>query len=201
MRNAPTLVAVLLTVVMAGCVLSGKPKTAVPAVPVAAKPAPAPTPPPAPPALSIPQTQVNLPRPQTVDAAALSPDVPPPVEEVVEAPLPTRPPARRTPATQAPVPPLAVPTPEPVAPQIQEIVPAAEAKRLQDQAQARRRDVQQMLDQLQRRPLNTTQQGVVTNIKSLLAASADAEKRTDMKSADALADRAQILARDLINGK
>jgi hypothetical protein len=94
-----------------------------------------------------------------------------------------------------------VPTPEPAAPQIQEIVAPAEANRLRDQAQNRRRDVQQILDKVQARPLNPTQSGVVTNIKSLLAASIDAEKRTDMKSADALADRAQILARDLVNGK
>ena len=201
MRKAPTFIAVLLTVVMAGCELRGKPKTAIPAVPVAAKPAPAPLPPPAP-ALSIPQTQVVLPPYQPLDPAALSAEVPPPVEEEVQPPAPTRPtPPRRTPATSTPAPPLAVPAPEPAQPQIQEIVPAAEAKRLQEQAQARRRDVQQMLDQLQRRQLNSTQQGVVTTIRSLFAASADAEKRNDMKLADALADRAQILARDLINGK
>jgi len=202
MRNAPTFIAVLLSVALAGCVMNGKPKVAVPATPVATKPAAAPTPPPAPPALSIPQTQVDLPRPQPVDPAALSADTPPVAVEVVEPPTPTRTaPARRPPATAAPAPPLAVPAPEPAAPQIQEIVPAAEAKRLQEQAQARRRDVQQMLDQLGRRQLNNTQRGVITNINSLVALSNDAEKRAEMKLADALAERAQILARDLINGK
>jgi hypothetical protein len=205
MRNAPTFIALMLAVFMAGCVMSGKPKSAVPAAPVAAKPAPLPTPPPAPVALSIPQTQVVLPRPQAVDEAALSPNAPPPVVEVVEAPAPAKPtPARRSPATTTnPAPPLAVPSAEPTPPTIQEIVPAAETKRLQEQAQARRRDVQQMLDQLGRRQaqLNPTQRGVVTNINSFLASSLDAEKRGDMKLADALADRAQILARDLINGK
>jgi hypothetical protein len=202
MRNAPTFIAVLLSVALTGCVLSGKPKVPAPVVPVAAKPAAVPAPAPPPPALSIPQTQVDLPRPQPLDPAALSADTPPVAEQVVELPAPSRPPpARRTPATVAPAPPLAVPAPEPAAPQIQEIVPAAEATRLKEQAQARRRDVQQMLDQLGRRQLNSAQQGVVTNIRSFLVSSGDAEKRGDMKLADALADRAQILARDLINGK
>ena len=44
-------------------------------------------------------------------------------------------------------------------------------------------------------------QAVITNINSLLASSVDAERRGDMKLADALADRAQVLAKDLINGK
>jgi hypothetical protein len=88
-----------------------------------------------------------------------------------------------------------------VTPQIQEIVPVAEAKRLQEQAQAKRRDVQQMLDQLARRQLNTAQKGTITLINSSLASSVDAERRGDMKLADALAGNAQILAKDLLNGK
>jgi len=202
MRNAPTFIAVLLSAALAGCVMNGKPKAAVPVAPVATKPVTAPVPPPAPPALSIPQTQVDLPRAQPVDPASLAADAPPVAVEVVEPPAPTRPPAaRRPPVTSAPAPQIAAPAPEPATPQIQEIVPAAEAKRLQEQAQARRRDVQQMLDQLGRRNLNNTQRGVITNINSLVASSNDAERRTDMKLADALAERAQILARDLINGK
>jgi hypothetical protein len=42
---------------------------------------------------------------------------------------------------------------------------------------------------------------VVTNINSFLASSIDAERRGDVKLADALAERAQILAKDLANGK
>jgi hypothetical protein len=80
-------------------------------------------------------------------------------------------------------------------------VPAAEARRLQDQAQSRRKDVAQILEQLGRRQLNNIQKGVIININSFLASSLDAEKRGDMKLADVLADRAQVLARDLVNGK
>jgi hypothetical protein len=204
MRNAPTYIALLLALMTASCVMSGKPKATVPVAPIAtARPPAPPAPAPAPPALSIPQTQVELPRPQTVDEAALSPYTPPPPVEVVEPPPPSRaPPTRRTPAntTTTPAPPAAAPA-EPAPPPIQEIIPQAEVKRLEAQAQSRRRDVQQIVEQLLRRQLNPAQRGVITNIQSFLDSSLDAEKRGDMKLADALADRAQILARDLVNGK
>src|ERR1035438_7667652 len=72
------LVTALLSILLAGCELRGKPaKSAVP--PAAPKPvasaAPAPAPPPA---LSIPQTRVELPKPQPVDPAALETEATPP---------------------------------------------------------------------------------------------------------------------------
>ena len=144
-----------------------------------------------------------------MDPAAYAVDAPPPVEvpEPPPAPRPTTTTRRAPSGTSQPSrtepPPATTPAvPEPAAaPPIQEIVPAAEVKRLQEQAQARRRDVQQILDQLSRRQLGPAQRDVVTTINSLLLSSSDAEKRGDMKTADALADRAQVLARDLINGK
>jgi len=206
MRKAPTFITVVLAIGMAGCALDGKAKKPLPAAPVAAKPTPPPAPAPPPPALSIPQTQVELPRPQPLDRAALSPESPPPAVEVAEPVPASRPPAGRGRPPAAAPPPTApvITTPEPAttsAPPIQEIVPPLEAKRLQDQAQARRREVQQILDQLQRRNLSQAQRSVATNISSLLTSSFEAEKRNDMKLADALASQALISARDLINGK
>ena len=57
------------------------------------------------------------------------------------------------------------------------------------------------MDQLAKRNLTQAQQGVVTNINSFISSSQEAEKKNDMKLADALADRALILAKDLLNGK
>ncbi len=209
MKKAPAFIAALLALMTAGCVLSGKGKKPVPPAPVAAKPAVSAPPAPAPQPLSTPQTQVQLPPFQPVDPAAYAVDAPPQVEvpEPPPAPRPTtttrRAPSGGSQPSRTESPPATTPAvPEPAAaPPIQEIVPAAEVKRLQEQAQARRRDVQQILDQLSRRQLGTAQRDVVTTINSLLLSSSDAEKRGDMKTADSLADRAQVLARDLINGK
>jgi len=205
MRRASAYLVALLALTTAGCVLSGK--NAKPAVvtPAAAKPAATAPAPSLPKPLSLPQTQVELPPAQPVDPAALSAG-PPPEQEVREAPPVPRPPAARPrpsagprPETAAPA--AAPPAADPAPPQIQEIVPAAEARRFQDSAQSRRRDVQQILDQLGRRRLSPAERNVITNINSFLTSSLDAERRGDMKLADALADRAQILARDLSTAK
>ena len=81
------------------------------------------------------------------------------------------------------------------------MIPPAELKRLQDQLQGRRREVNQILDRVSKRRVARTQQNVVTNIRNFLTLSAEAEQRNDIRQADALAERAQILARDLQNGK
>jgi hypothetical protein len=84
---------------------------------------------------------------------------------------------------------------------VQEIVSPAEVKRLQDQAQARRNEVKQILDRLGRRQLTGTQRNVVATIRSFLTLSGEAENHNDMRQADALAERAQILAKELQSGK
>src|SRR5215470_12238454 len=80
MRNASALIIVAFATLTAGCVLSGKAPKQAAATPAAPKPvaaAPAPPPPP----LSIPQTQVELPKPQPLDPAALVTEPAPPQEE------------------------------------------------------------------------------------------------------------------------
>src|ERR1039458_1489423 len=146
--KATALLTALLSILLAGCELRGKPaKSAVP--PAAPKPVASAAPAPAPlPALSIPQTRVAPPKPQPVDPAAreteATPPEPPPA---VAAPARSR---RATPAARQPPPappPAAPPPPEPRE-TVQEIVSPAEVKRLQDQAQARRNEVKQILDRL-----------------------------------------------------
>jgi membrane-bound lytic murein transglycosylase B len=199
--KATALLTALLSILLAGCELRGKPaKSAVP--PAAPKPvasaAPAPAPPPA---LSIPQTRVELPKPQPVDPAALETEATPPEPPpAVAAPARSR---RATPAASQPAPaspPAATPPPEPRE-TVQEIVSPAEVKRLQDQAQARRSEVKQILDRLGRRQLTGTQRNVVATIRNFLTLSGEAENHNDMRQADALAERAQILAKELQSGK
>ncbi|HJT89478.1 MAG TPA: hypothetical protein VJ732_16530, partial [Bryobacteraceae bacterium] len=103
------------------------------------------------------------------------------------------------PAAQIQLPPT--PPPEPERAPVQEILPASEQKRLQESAQARRREIRKALDQAQSRRLNATQQNLVSRIQSFLQLSEEAEGKADMRQADALAERAQVLARELQNGR
>jgi hypothetical protein len=181
---------------LVSCAQRATTKAAAPVIPAAPKPV-APPPPPPPP-LSSPQTRVDLPTPQPIDEAALQTESAP-----AEAPAATRTPAPKrntvvTPVT--PTPPVTAPA-EPPRETIQEIISPVEVKRLQEQVQGRRKEVDQILAQMNRRRLTAAQHVVMTNIQNFLALSEEAEKRNDMRQADALAERAQILARDLQNGK
>ena len=191
---------------LTGCVLRGKaPKTAA-AAPVAPKPvASTPAPPPAP--LSIPQTRVELPKPQSLDPAALVTEAtPPPPAEVPPAtarPLGRRSNTDRTPAanTAPAAPPAALPAVESAPQPIQEILTAGEKQRLKDSVLAHRRDTSLMLEQLKIRSLNPSQKSVYDAITSFAASSVEAENNGEMRQADALAERAWILAKGLVSGK
>jgi len=191
-----------LAIALAGCALSAKTADKTPPAP---KPS-ANTTPTTPVALSIPQTQVELPRPQPVDPAALAVETPPPTPVQVETPTPAHPaapPARQQqrPRTEPVAPPAAQPPAEPERPSVTVIMSAAEIKRLQESAQTRKREVVRILDQLKSRRLSQAQKNIVTSIRSLVALSDEAEKKNDMSQADVLAERAQILGRDLLNGR
>jgi hypothetical protein len=205
--KAKALLTVVAGIVLAGCSLRGKPaKTAI--VPAAPKPVVAPAPAPPPPALSIPQTRVELPKPQPVDPAALATEPRPPELPEPEPPpaaAPARPrrtsPAASQPASPAAATPAAATPPPETRETFQEIVSPAELKRLQDQALARRREANQILDQLSRRQLTSAEQGVAATIRNFLALSEAAEKHNDPRQANALAERAQIFAKELQSGK
>jgi outer membrane biosynthesis protein TonB len=204
--RAKALLTVVAGIVLAGCSLRGKPaKLAV--APAAPKPVVAPAPAAPPTALSIPQTHVELPKPQPVDPAALATEPKPPEPpEPPPAPVPARPrrtsPAAGQPATPAATTPAAAAAPPPETREtFQEIVSPAELKRLQDQALARRREANQILDQLSRRQLTGAEQNVAATIRNFLALSEEAEKHNDPRQANSLAERAQILAKELQSGK
>ena len=203
--NAKALLTVAAGIVLAGCSLRGKPaKTAI--VPAAPKPVVAPAPAAPPPALSIPQTRVELPKPQPVDPAALAtepkpPELPEPPPAVVPArPKRTSPAASQPASPAAAAPAAATPAPE-TRETFQEIVSPAELKHLQDQALARRREANQILDQMSRRQLTAAEQGVAATIRNFVALSEEAGKHNDPRQANALAERAQILAKELQSGK
>ena len=177
-------------------------KAAVPVTPAAPKPVVA-APPPPPSPLSTPQTRVELPEQQPVDPAAwqreTSAQDAPPVAKPQAAPRkPLSSPAAAPPATP---PPVAAPPAEAPRVAIQEVISPTEVKRLQDQIQGRRREVNQILEQLSKRRPARGQQTIVNDIRNFMALSDEAEKRNDLRQADAFAERAQILARDLQNGK
>jgi hypothetical protein len=193
--KAKVLLTALLSIVLAGCTLRGKPKAVLP--PAAPKPAATPAPPPAPPPpLSIPQTRVELPKAQPVDPAALVVETTP--REPEPEPQPTAPSRTRRTAPAATPPPAAAPPPEAPRETFREMVPPTEAKRLLDQAIVRRREVAQILDQLNKRStLTPAQRNVMATIKNFLVLSDDAEKHNDPRQADSFAERAQILAKEL----
>jgi hypothetical protein len=214
MKRSEAIVAAALAISLAGCVVHGTPKTAAaPPTPQPAAPAaPAPEPPPEP--LSIPQTQVQLPPAQPLSAEALA-TLQPPEPATGPAVNPTRTTRRNTTLTNTPAPPRTEPpapvTPAPVAPApapageahplIQEIVPAGEQKRLLDSAEGRKREIQQSLNTLGHKRLNRHQQTTVSRIRAFVKDSEDAQRRGDMRQADALAERAQMLLRELQNGQ
>jgi hypothetical protein len=83
---------------------------------------------------------------------------------------------------------------------VQEIFAPEELKRLQDSVAARRQEVHRVLDPALSRKLNTQQAAAISRIQSFLQGSEEAEKRGDWRQADALGERAQILAREFQGG-
>ena len=208
MRRLELILAAWMAMSLAGCVLRGKQTqkvSAPPPTPVpAAKPASAPPPQP----LSIPQTQAQLPAPQPIAPGALATTTPaePPAETqpAQRAPRrPTRPvagpPRPEIPPAQVQTPPVPA-TGEAERPPVQEIVPAGESNRLRESAEARKQEIRKTLDQAQSRSLSRDQRAVISRIQTFLQQSDDAQKKGDMRLADALAQRAQVLARELQNG-
>jgi hypothetical protein len=203
-----------LTLLLAGCVLSGKEQkqkaAAVPPPPKPASATPAPSPAPQAP-LSIPQTVADLPAPQPINPDAL-PTIKLPEEGAETPPAPRpRPPragqvAGPPKAEPPPVTAQTPPSPAPAEPQqerapIQEILPPAESKRLQDSAQGKKRDIKKVLDQIDVRKLNSAQRDLVQRIKTLVQQSDDAEGKNEMRQAEALAGQAQVLMRELQGGR
>jgi len=195
-RGAAFILILALAVLLAGCFLQGKQPAAqtTPAPPApAAKSSAAPPQP-----LSVPQTQIEIPTPQPVSEAALaagqtSQDAPEPVAP----PRPVRrsPPAVNAARPEAPASPAA--TEEPTRAPIQEVLTADESKRLQDSAAEHKHEIRRLVDQARLRRLNGHELSVVARIEGMVKLSDDAGAKGDMREADALAERALVLAKDL----
>lgn len=211
MKRAETGVALALALAMAlmlgACALTGKPKTAAAAPPapqpVAVTPKPAPPPQP----LSVPQTQVRLPPPQPVNPEALNEVTKP--EEAAPAAAAPRAPRRAAPppkpeTTGPPAPPTnanAQPeAPAPVAP-VQEVLSDEDRRRFQESIANRKTEIQQLLAQLHGHRLSADENRDVRRIQSYLGQSDEAAKKGEMRQADALAERALVLAREVTGAK
>jgi hypothetical protein len=211
MRHSLWLTAIL-ALSMTGCVLRGKQQAKLPAVPPPpSQPAQGGGPAARPEPLSIPQTQAQLPPAQPVDPQALA--TPQPPSQPVEAPAPSRPKPRPTvpaPARSEPPVPAAQTATQPTVPQpapegelreqVQEIIPPEELKQLQDRLATRKQEVRRVLDSAPARKPNAQQSPVISRIQQFLQQSEDAEKRGDLRQADVLGEKAQILAREFQGG-
>jgi hypothetical protein len=208
MRRSASLVLLVAAVLfLAGCLLRGSNKTAKMQAP------PAPPPPgrasaPAEP-LSVPQTQVHLPPAQPLNQEALATE---PEHAVVELPEPpTQPPPRRVPVTSTPALPRpespapaqvqGPPPAEPERPIVQEKITPEEQKRLTDQLAARKREIAANLEQAAARNPGNSEKELAVRIRSFVQLADEAASRGDLRQADALAERAQILSRELVSAR
>jgi len=191
----------LLAMTMAGCVLRGKPKAAIPAAPSPAA-ATEPLVKPAVEPLSVPQTQVKLWPQQPLDPQALvvesPPQSPPPAAAAAQpsAPATRRPPA----AASAPKPdPLPVAPAEPARPSIEEVLP--ERSQLQEKVAASQKRIRAWLETTTAQRLTGQAKLTRDRIQSFLKASDEAERVGDLREAVQLAERAEILMRELQGGR
>jgi len=189
--------ALICGLLLAGCTLRSKPQAAVPPPPPpVAAPAPAPEP-----QLSIPQTTAQLPSPQPVNPDAIPP-APPEEPPAQEKPAPRVP--RRTPAPTAAAPAKAeteTPAPaqnaaEPAAAPFQPILTAEEQIRLRSAIDGRQREIEE-LKKRAKRHFATHNKPLLERIESFLSLSDKAAQRGDYTQADALSERALLLAREL----
>lgn len=200
MRVAGAIAGILLVLGLAGCSLRGGGKSAK-AAPPPPKPAPtaSATAPEGP--LSVPQTQVQLPPLQPVNPAAMAAPQEPQEPQPEPAPQ-AKPPRRPAPVAAAPkpveTPPAAAPQPAiGERPRLQEIVSPEERKKLGDQMAARKKEIDDALRQAAARPLSDHDRNIVDRIKSFLQLSDQAGARGELRQAEALSERALILAREL----
>jgi hypothetical protein len=193
------LIVAMLLVSLPACVFRRSPSVA----------AAAPPPQPAPPAaakpevpLSIPQTRVELPPSQPLDPAALQVELPPPPEPVETAP-PAKPPRRPAPPVAGPATQPQPEQPAPPAPaaeerpRIQEIISAEERKRLMDEINNRKREVGEIAGDVSRRSLSAQDRDTLARMRGLVQQCDQAAERGDLRQANALCERAIILARGL----
>jgi len=191
MRNEA--IALAAAVLLAGCAVKAPKVLLVP---------PAPAPKADPPALIYPQTALELPDPQPVPPEAIPKREPPPQPAVSEV-SPARTPPRRTPS---PTPAKREPEAESASPPADAVKPAASRTPLVpvDPALPRSDIIQKRLDALRgmhdRLASKTggNAEMIRSRIEYFVLQAANALARNDLRQADSLASRAEVLAQDLL---
>ncbi|HVP48053.1 MAG TPA: hypothetical protein VMT32_15775 [Bryobacteraceae bacterium] len=181
--------------------------TVPPPQPASAKAEPQPEPAPSEP-LSMPQTQVRLPNPQPIDPQALAA---PPVSVPAEPPQQRQ--ARRSSKRPAPQP-AATPgkpeatetadTPPPTETQRALIGPVLsddERRRLNEDIASRLKGVDQMLGRLAALRLSDAEKDSVEKIRSFEKLAREAMDHGEIQQASGLADRAVLLAQEVLRGR
>jgi hypothetical protein len=203
MKAAEAILAAGVAVLLAGCMLRGSPKVAQSA-PAPPKPVVAAAPVRPVPALSITQTQAELPPAQPLTPEAIATMEPPPEEPAPaqSVPKPTR--SRSVPAahTEPAAPPANVPAAPPTSepperPPVGEIVPAEEQRQFLVNAQHDRQEAIRLLEQVSGRSLNRRQQNNKKSAESYLKLSTEAEQQGDLRQSREFAARALLLAKEL----
>jgi DedD protein len=168
---------------------------------------PAPQAPPEP--LSSPQTQIQLPNPQPLDPAALVANPEPSQPQQPARSRNSRMARNNTRSEPAAAPPASPPVdaqapaatpPAEERPRLQPILPPEEVRRIQETIASRNREIHERLSQVRTRQ-GSAEESMVGRIRSLVSLSDEAAKRGDMTQADALSEKALVLARGLEIGK
>jgi len=207
MRLASKILIGILALALSACDMKlTRAKTPPPPQPTATK-AESPPDPAASEPLSIPQTQVRLPRPQPIDPEALAtppstpsePSAPRPSHRAAKRPTPSPPaavPAKPEPPVEtAEAPPAAT---EPARPRIEPVLPAEQRRQLTEDISSRLHEVDQILSRISVQRLTDAQKDSVERIRNFTNLSHQALERGDTQQASALADRALLLARELV---
>jgi predicted DNA-binding protein len=201
---------VLLVLVLSACEMkTPRAKTPPPPQPDSAKAEPTPESTPAEP-LSIPQTQVRLPSPQPIDPEALAtPPVYVPAEQSQtsktrrgskrQGPQPAAAPSPGKPETVETVdPPPAAETPRPP---IGPVLSDEERRRMTDDINARLKNVDQLLGRIAALHLTEAEKASVERIRSFQKLSHEAQEHGEIQQASTLADRAVLLAQEVLSGR
>lgn len=202
----------LASILLSGCDVLGK-KAAPPATPPAPVAAAPKAPPPPEPPFSIPQTQVKLPKEQPISEEALASiletpypgvNVPPqPAQQAARRPSPS--PSRRespeTPAAPQEQAKVQVPAPADDAMVIQSIVPADERAKLEGEIRGTLKRAEDLVSQITAKGLTSQNRNAVASVQSFIRLSGLALQRGDMVQARNLADRALVVAGDLLRGR
>ena len=201
---------VLLALVLSACEMkTPRAKTPPPPQPDSARAEPAPESAPAEP-LSIPQTQVRLPSPQPIDPEALAT---PPVYVPADQSQTSK--TRRGNKRQGPQPASAAPPGKPETVETSDVPPVTETprppigpvlsdeerRRMTEDIYARLKNVDQMLGRISALHPTETEKASVERILSFQKLSREAVERGEIQQASALADRAVLLAQEVLYGR